>query len=236
VLPAGIVCDRCNGYFAVKVEKPLLETGYFTALRFHEAVPSKRGRIPNAHGTHVETGIPFMAYKTIGGPPGIVMDPDHIGQFIKSSAKSGRSHLVFPVPETPPSALMERFMAKCGLEIAAQRFCTEPGWRAQTVLRGELDQLRRFARFGEGGKWPVHIRRIYPADTRFPSAQGDAEQVLFEYDLLYSDHNELFAVVAIFGMELAINLGGPTLYGYLDWLRRHGGVSPLYSRQGRYQP
>lgn len=49
-LARGIVCDRCNNYFAVKIEKPLLDSEYFTHVRFRNALPNKKGRIPPLEG------------------------------------------------------------------------------------------------------------------------------------------------------------------------------------------
>src|SRR5690606_12119423 len=46
MLPAGIVCDGCNNYFACKIEKPLLESGMFRLLRYDRQLPNKRGKIP----------------------------------------------------------------------------------------------------------------------------------------------------------------------------------------------
>jgi hypothetical protein len=46
VLPVGIVCDKCNNYFAVKVERPLLESSYFTQLRQRQGITNKKGRLP----------------------------------------------------------------------------------------------------------------------------------------------------------------------------------------------
>ncbi|QMW05424.1 HNH endonuclease [Spirosoma foliorum] len=45
VLPTGVVCDRCNQYFALKIEKVLLEQEFFKNLRHRNAIESKRGRI-----------------------------------------------------------------------------------------------------------------------------------------------------------------------------------------------
>ena len=45
-LPRGAVCDACNGYFARKIEGPLLETPFFRQLRFGMQIANKRGRIP----------------------------------------------------------------------------------------------------------------------------------------------------------------------------------------------
>lgn len=39
---------------------------------------------------------------------------------------------------------------------------------------------------------------------------------------------EIYFVIAMWGMEFAINMGGPTIDGYLDWLKKHNNQSPLY--------
>lgn len=46
VLPKGMVCDSCNNYFSIKIEKPLLESPYFISLRSQNLIENKRGRIP----------------------------------------------------------------------------------------------------------------------------------------------------------------------------------------------
>lgn len=38
ILRPGIVCDKCNNYFAREVEKPLLDTQYFIQARFHNMI------------------------------------------------------------------------------------------------------------------------------------------------------------------------------------------------------
>jgi hypothetical protein len=48
VLPAGVVCDGCNNYFAR--EKPFLESPSIRSLRFHQALESRKGRVPSMPG------------------------------------------------------------------------------------------------------------------------------------------------------------------------------------------
>jgi len=43
-----------------------------------------------------------------------------------------------------------------------------------------------------------------------------------------SIESELYFVLALFGVELAINCGGPELDDYERWLADHRGASPLY--------
>src|SRR6476660_7819705 len=50
VLPKGVVCDKCNNYFARGVEKPFLESDAIRVLRFHQGLGSKRRRVPSLTG------------------------------------------------------------------------------------------------------------------------------------------------------------------------------------------
>ena len=50
-LAKGIVCDKCNNYFATKIEQPLLQLPYFISVRHRNDIESKKGRIPIDKGT-----------------------------------------------------------------------------------------------------------------------------------------------------------------------------------------
>ena len=56
----------------------------------------------------------------------------------------------------------------------------------------------------------------------------DAHEVLHEWTFLYTEHEEMYFVLAILGVEYAINMGGPDIEGYKLWLKEHGNKSPLY--------
>ncbi len=60
------------------------------------------------------------------------------------------------------------------------------------------------------------------------AADGRWHQILFEHDFLVTEGNEWYFVIAIFGVEFAINLGGPEIEGYENWLHKNGHRSPLY--------
>lgn len=62
-LPAGVVCDDCNQYFARKVERPLLESPMFRLLRADLAVRNKRNRLPK---WQPEDGARRPAYRQMG--------------------------------------------------------------------------------------------------------------------------------------------------------------------------
>jgi hypothetical protein len=52
-----------------------------------------------------------------------------------------------------------------------------------------------------------------------------------EWDILVTggiDDSEFYFVLAVFGMEYAINLGGNSIDGYKAWLVKNNDISPLY--------
>ncbi|HEY5823746.1 MAG TPA: hypothetical protein VIT44_05250 [Cyclobacteriaceae bacterium] len=50
VLPKRVVCDKCNNYFAVKIENPVLSDRFFGQLRGRNWIQSKKGNIPMVQG------------------------------------------------------------------------------------------------------------------------------------------------------------------------------------------
>ena len=107
------------------------------------------------------------------------------------------------------------------------------GWEREIIFREELNEIRNFARFGDmRKKWPYYERRLYGENHKFTSESGEDYQVLHEFDTLYTRDQELYAVVAILGVEYAINLGGPEIEGYVKWLKENEYRSPLYPEGG----
>lgn len=45
VLPKGYVCDECNNYFSIKIEKKLLAQPYFVSMRFRNEILTKKGKL-----------------------------------------------------------------------------------------------------------------------------------------------------------------------------------------------
>jgi hypothetical protein len=226
ILPPGIVCDSCNNYFAGKVEKPFLEHSAISLLRFNQGVPSKRGRIPPADGV-LAPGHPVRLWKHVKGPfkGSVDLPPEAFSQVLNSS----EGVIVFPAEApSPDGPLVSRFLAKVAVEAIAQRLCSVPHGQQYLVDEQQFDAIRDHARRGTPTTWPFHVRRIYEADRRWMDASGDSVQLVHEYDILITDANEWYFVLALFGLEFAINIGGPDIDLYVRWLDQHGGVSPLY--------
>jgi hypothetical protein len=128
----------------------------------------------------------------------------------------------------PDYRLMSRFLGKVGLEALASRVLQVAKWNEEMVDKEALDELRRYVRFNKGTQpWPFAYRTLYPVNAVFREDDMHFE-VLHEHHLLYTTCSELYIVVAIFGVEFSLNLGGPHLDGYRKWLEEHNYESPLY--------
>jgi hypothetical protein len=228
-LPPGVVCDDCNNYFGREVEKPFLECLPISHLRFEQGLPNKRGRVPRIQ-TLLSPGsvpAPLVHSPHPDYQLSIVVPPEAKAQVLKA----GRGSLWFPASDDhlPDGPLLARFLAKVALEVVAARLVSSPDGLEYVVDHQQLDAIRNHAR--RGGpvvNWPTSIRRIYPADRLWGADVESQYQVVHEFDVLITERGEWFFVLVIFGLELAINYGGPEIDGYHRWLSDHGGTSPLY--------
>jgi len=225
-LPPGVVCDGCNNYFAVKIERPLLESTFFAALRQRQDIPNKRGQMPIVKGVFPLARMPVSVQRT---PEGLAMGPwneHNSNAFIRTLQVNSSGIFYVPVDGPFDARLLARFLGKVGVEIMADRLIR--AGLAPDELLGEpaLKAIRCFVRQGgQRRSWPISPRRIYSEDDAFGT---EGYQVMHEFDLLQCERGEMYAVICIFGEEFAINLGGPSIEGYEAHLQTHGGLSPLY--------
>jgi hypothetical protein len=225
VLPVGVVCDSCNNYFAREVEKPFLGHPSISLLRFHQKLVSKKGRIPTATGILMPRGAPVLLEKRPKPErSSISVDPD----VLKQTVPSVENIILLPIGlPGPTGTVLSRFLAKTALEFMATRLASYAEGLAYVVDEVQLDQIRNHARYGKIPAWPVHRRRIYDANACFIRSD-ELVQVIHESDLLVTQDSEWFYVLALFGEEYSINIGGPEIDGYVRWLRENNNISPLY--------
>ncbi len=231
ILPKGWVCDSCNNYIARKVEKPFLDSIFGRHSRFWMQVPNKKGRIPSAIGLHPKSRSKIeLIHSKDEGLCVVAADRENESAFIASLKNNPGGRFYIPVSDLPDADYVTaRFIAKIALEVLAHRCCEIPGWNEEVVNKPELDELRNYVRIGKPNKiWPLNIRRIYKQDFQFSDSTHGEYQVLHEYDILVTNGGEHYAVIAIFGVEFVINLGGPELDGYQNWFKNNEGRSPLY--------
>ncbi|WP_245426880.1 hypothetical protein [Mesorhizobium sp. YM1C-6-2] len=151
------------------------------------------------------------------------------------SSRGGVSDaLVFSREVTPPKRLMSRFLGKMALEALAQRFLIDLSLFDRLIDDPHYDRIRDWARLGNNFKdWPISQRQIYPEETLMRHAQtGEWVQAGFGYDIFMNKRRETFFAFCIYGHEFVINVGGPSLKGFEEWLSENNGISPLVERIG----
>ena len=228
-LPRGWVCDSCNQYFSIKVEKPVLDTDYFRHARHRNAIISKKGRIPPLEVIYGPNGEELGMYLTTGGERGIYPITEKAQHsFINHIVSKKSGSIYIPEPTKAAPQLVARLMTKIALEILAKRLVEHAGWNEELVNNRQFDEIRRYARYGIGRDWSFHERRIYPEDKKWTPPVGEAYEVMNEYDVLVTPWQEYFAIICIFGVEYAVNYGGPEIDGYFRWLDEKNHASPLY--------
>lgn len=228
ILPAGIVCDKCNNYFSRKVEKPFLCSPDMEALRFHQAIPSKKGKIPSIQGVIAGSDSAVKVHRKIREKDGRVMDIELDREQFKLIESRESSELYLPFGfESPSVNESSRFLAKVATEALAQRVLDSEGGIEYIVNESQFDPIRNHARLGQPKEWPIHSRRIYDAneDRELFDEKG---QIVHEYDFLNTDQGEIYFVLALYGVEMTINVGGPDIEGYEAWLTKNNYESPLY--------
>ena len=226
ILPRGVVCDQCNNYFAREIEKPFLDSAAIKQLRFLEALPNKRGKIPAASAIFMP-GFPVNITRNLKGDDPMCVDvsPEAFAQLTNSFGGT----LLLPMGgRQPDDRVISRFLAKMAIEAMAYHLLGTDGGVEYIANEAQIDPLRRFARRGEPKSWPHHARRIYPAYRKVAGEGSNNFQTVHEFDFLVTEQNECYFVFALFGLEFVINLGGAEVDGYIAWLECNDGASPLY--------
>ncbi|GFO78581.1 HNH endonuclease [Lactococcus lactis] len=243
ILPKGMVCDKCNHYFSIKIEKPFLEQDTIKKLRFTEGIPNKRGKIP-----------PFP----------IIMPNANDAILKKRITSKGKleSHIFYipksnpEIPESKANFLIipqysqeidfkninqvAKFIAKIAVESLALRFSKTEESYNYFLNNPDFNSIINYVRFGTPQNWKVHIRRIYESSKKWSDERGENFQIVHESDFLFVDdqikpkddeyfYEELFFVVVLWGIEFAINMYGPKIDGYINWLKDNDYKSPLYT-------
>lgn len=226
ILPAGIVCDHCNNYFSSKVEKPFLESGAINLLRFHQEIPSKKGRIPTVDGLlNYKFPAQFVKDPKSKYKNSVALPPESLEQLIKFE----KGTLIVPASgELPTGSVLSRFMAKMALEFMVHRVVDNPEFINELTNDSQLDAIRNHARRGYIQNWPVSIRKIYDQNKIWIDEDETPYQVMHEEDILVTEDSVWFFIFALFGIEFVINYGAPTIEDYKRWLQQHNGKSPLY--------
>lgn len=241
ILPKGYVCDECNNYFAVKIERELLAQPYFRSMRFRNEILTKRGRLVK------ETMIFPDAMKSCEvvmhkSDSGLIVSFDD--KLLYEEIKAGRITEMYsqylPEPEYP-SSIVSRFLAKCAYEYFLYIEGSDKyDLCVREILGSKSDimkDLREYARYGKGAFWHYSQRRIYSEGDCFVGEDKKPYEILHEMKYFTKEYEhhpngiieaEIYYVIAIAGIEYAICISDPDITEYKKWIEEHNGLSPLH--------
>lgn len=228
-LPKGYVCDACNHYLAIKIEKELLNQPYYISLRCRNEIRSKKNRLVKQDmifpGAQKKAGVSFQ---TQGNSLLLHIDDKNV----INSIIEGKSHRMIaeylPEPDYP-DPLMSRFLAKCAYEFFLFNLGKEKYNLCVDELLGQntdiLKTLREYARFGKGKYWQYSQRRIYSEGSFFIKNEENIPyeplhvMSFFVKDYIKHPNNiveaEIYYVLAISGIEYAICISDPDISEYI---------------------
>lgn len=237
LLPPGVVCDQCNNYLARKIEKPILDHPSFRNLRAWYQVPNKRGKYPSLLGYIGGTDIAIGLRRSADGKLKVETEKASHARHLETVMESGLSSpLLFPIQMEPPKREMSRFLCKMALESIAEILYSSPE-RTDLLIDSEFfNNARIYARYGTNySSWPYSQRRIFPEQTlmRHPKT-NEWVQAGFGCCWFMNKRKETLFAFCFYGVEFVINVGGPSIRGYEEWLLDHNGISPMVERVGCY--
>jgi transcription elongation factor Elf1 len=232
VLPKGVVCDRCNNYFAVKIEKQVLETDFFKNFRFRNELESKKGRVPPGTVIFPRTNSSGeISFDDKGIKAGIDVHVNEETFNLIMSGEIKQMHLPMNFEYPADNQAVSKMLGKIALEMFASRFIENNVSLAYLIEEEQFDPLRNYVRFNPKNEtWIYQVRRIYKEDEKFFTADGNLTDMVFECDFLATEWSELYFVIAFKGVEFTLNMAGSSIEGYDKWLAQNNDISPLYRR------
>ena len=241
-LPKGYVCDKCNNYFSVKIEKELLAQPYFVSMRSRNELLTKKGHYvkEKIFFPDLKKSSEIIMRTTENGLIDIVLEDEELYDLIEAERGNTMIWPYIPEPEYP-NTIMSRFLAKCAYEFFLYNVGKEKyDLCVQELLGSENDilkNLRKYARYGKGKYWQYHQRRIYSEGDCFINQNENIQyEMLHEMKFFTREHKrfpngyveaEIYFVMAIAGIEYAICLSDPNISEYQKWVEEHKDLSPL---------
>lgn len=240
-LPKGYVCDVCNHYFSIKIEKELLSQSYFISMRSRNEILTKKRKFVKEKMIFPDALKSCEVEMRSTGNGLIASFNDmELYELIKAGKTRTMIGLYIPEPEYP-NTIMSRFLAKCAYEyflyiMGKEKYdlCVQDLLGSKTDV---LKDLREYARYGKGKYWQYNQRRIYSeGDCFFNKSENIYYEILHEMKFLTTEckrypngkvEAEIYFIICIAGIEYAICISDSEISGYQKWLEKHNGISPL---------
>lgn len=237
-LPHGYVCDECNHYFAIKIEKEILSQPYFISLRSRTEIYSKKNKLVKQSIRFPDVSLySDVQIQTSSGLTILLED-----ECIYNKIESGEINTIeIPYIQEPeyPNKEISRFLAKCAYEYFLYNMGRDKYDLCVRELLGKendvLKLLREYARFGKGDYWQYSQRRVN-SEGGIVYQNDNYYEVLYEMGFFIKEHkfiskdiieSEIYFVMIIAGIEYAICISDQNISEYLKWIAKNENVSPI---------
>lgn len=230
-LPKKVVCDRCNNYFALKIEKVVLEQNFFKNLRHRNRIISKKGRIPDGKIIVPNFLKEFTVKSSKRSPTVVDLDKEAFEAILNGDI----DYLIVPMDTKPleKNRDLSRFLGKMALEAFFYKIKDAEGAHSFIINNTDFDSIRDYVRYNKSREtWNYHVRKIYNEEEKFyfggNALNPEVVDMLFEFDFLITNRSEGYFTIVIKGYEFTINIGGESIEGYLEWLAENDNLCHLY--------
>lgn len=237
-LPHGYVCDECNHYFAIKIEKEILSQPYFISLRSRTEIYSKKNKLVKQSIRFPDVSLySDVQIQTSSGLTILLED-----ECIYNKIESGEIKTIeIPYIQEPeyPNKEMSRFLSKYAYEYFLYNMGRDKYDLCVQELLGKendiLKLLREYARFGKGEYWQYSQRRVN-SEGGIVYRNDNYCEVLYEMGFFIKEHNfiskdiiesEIYFVMIIAGIEYAICISDQNISEYLKWIAKNENISPI---------
>lgn len=147
ILDRGVVCDKCNNYFALKIEREITDLPLFKEACCLKAVPNKKGRIKP-----IEVVVCGDISKIYWVQPHnrqlvLELEPETARKFLNNPPK----YLTLPsswMSELRDSYLVSRFLCKVAIEYLIYRSMEGIDEEAEFKCEDEVRAILNFVRYG----------------------------------------------------------------------------------------
>ena len=223
ILPKGIVCDKCNNYFARKIESPFLNSEVVLQLRQELEINNREGKTINRFDD-----LPTKNIMQISQDLHIVMSQEDKTEEEVAQAVFKYQQYLKRTDELliKPDYNLSRLLAKMAVEAFVHK-CLDDMSVIDYIIEDEaFKKIRQYVRYGGNYIWEYNARRIYARNEAY---QGDiTTHINYEFDFLFTSQGKAYFIIVLYGIEYVINIIDNTIADYAEWLKDNHYISPLY--------
>ena len=223
VLPKGIVCDKCNNYFARKIEAPFLNSEVVLQLRQELEINNRDGKTVNRFAD-----LPTKNIMQISQNLHLVMSQENKTEDEVEQAVLKYQKYLKRTDEllTKPDYTLSRLLCKMAVEAFVYK-CLDNMDVIDYVIEDEVfKKIRKYVRYGGNYIWEYNARRIYARNEAY---YGDiTTHINYEFDFLFTSQGRVYFIIVMYGIEYVIDIIDNTISEYAEWLKDNHYISPLY--------